>query len=309
VVLLTLQQLQYLIAIAESNSINQAAQSLFVSQSSISKAVKQLEEELGFALLDRSYRGISFTPRGLDFLRDSYTLMEQFNFLKKHYLTQPDNTFTFSVSSHRYIFVIEAISRMVNLLGPCNYSINLREHRTSEIINDVVARKSTVGFIYYYHINEEFIKRELLRFNLEFHPFCEAIPHVYMSKNHPLARESSVSQSMLDQFPYVCYDLDTDSTNFAEEIFSPSHPKQVIYVTDRSSMLNIIHHTNSYTLGSGLLLNSYIDEDIIVRPLDLSAMSVMQIGWIKLQGQELDAESSQFIQFCKEALEKCSNIL
>ena len=303
---LTLQQLQYLIAIAENNSINQAAQSLFVSQSSISKAVKQLEEELGFALLDRSYRGISFTSRGLDFLRDSYTLMEQFNFLKTHYLTQPDTSFTFSVSSQRYIFVIEAISRMVNLLGPCNYSINLREHRTSEIINDVVTHKSAIGFIYYYHINEEFIKRELLRFNLEFHPFCEAIPHVYISKTHPLAQEGFVSQSMLDQYPYVCYDLDTDSANFAEEIFSPNHPKQVIYVTDRSSMFNIIRHTESYTLGSGLLLDGYVDDDITVRPLDLSAMSTMQIGWIKLQGQELDAESSQFIQFCKEAFAKCT---
>lgn len=56
---MTLQQLQYLVALAESNSINQAAQNLFVSQSGISKAIKQLESELGFPLLERSSRGIT----------------------------------------------------------------------------------------------------------------------------------------------------------------------------------------------------------------------------------------------------------
>lgn len=71
---MTLQQLQYLVALAESNSINQAAQNLFVSQSGISKAIKQLESELGFPLLERSSRGITFTSRGTEFLHDAYSL-------------------------------------------------------------------------------------------------------------------------------------------------------------------------------------------------------------------------------------------
>ena len=61
---MTLQQLQYLVALAESNSINQAAQNLFVSQSGISKAIKQLESELGFPLLEIS----AATRQGVDAL-------------------------------------------------------------------------------------------------------------------------------------------------------------------------------------------------------------------------------------------------
>ncbi len=303
---MTLQQLQYLIAIVESNSINQAAQTLFVSQSSISKAIKQLEEELGFQLMERNYRGVTFTPRGLEFLRDAYVLMEQFDVLKSRYLSNSYDTISFSVSSQHYIFVLEAISRMVNLLDGHSYAVHLRESRTSEIINDVVTRQSKIGFIYYYHLNETFIRKELERYNLEFHPFCEATPHAYLSRFHPLAQEKSLTQAMLEPFPYVCYDQGTDPSNLDEEIFSPNHPNQTIYVTDRCSMFNVILHSNGYSLGSGLLLNDYIQDDILSLPLSSPASgSTMYIGWIKPVGQPLDAESEQFIQFCQEALDHC----
>ena len=302
---MTLQQLQYLAAIAETNSINQAAQKLFVSQSSISKAVKQLEEELGFNLMERNYRGIAFTPKGLEFLRDSYALLDRFDYLKGRYLSVADDSVSFSVSSQHYIFVLEAIARLVNLLDGHSYAINLREHKTSEIINDVVTGKSRIGFIYYYHLNEEFIKRELDRFSLEFHPFCEAMPHVYISDKHPLAGESIISHGQLDPYPYVCYDLGTDHGNFAEEIFSPTHPSKVVYVSDRCSLFNIIRHSNGYTTGSGFLVKDYLEENIVTIPLDVPENNTMFIGWIWPQGQALDAESEQFIQFCKEALDKC----
>jgi len=302
---MTLQQLQYLVAIAETNSINQAAQSLFVSQSSISKAIKQLEEELGFTLMERNYRGIAFTPRGLEFLRDAYALMDRFDFLKAHYLSAPNDSVSFSVSSQHYIFVLEAISQMVNLLGEHNYSISLREHKTSEIINDVATGRSRIGFVFYYHLNEEFIKRELERYNLAFHPFCSAMPHAYVADNHPLAGEELVTQAQLDEYPYVCYDLGTDHGNFAEEIFSPAHPTKVIYVFDRCSMFNIIKHSNGYTTGSGFLSRGYLEENVVTIPLDVPPSNMMYIGWIWPRGRELDAESEQFIQFCKEALDKC----
>ena len=97
---MTLQQLQYLVALAESNSINQAAQNLFVSQSGISKAIKQLESELGFPLLERSSRGITFTSRGTEFLHDAYSLIKQFHTMQDHYLqTEPQGMITMSITS------------------------------------------------------------------------------------------------------------------------------------------------------------------------------------------------------------------
>lgn len=131
---MTLQQLQYLVALAESNSINQAAQNLFVSQSGISKAIKQLESELGFPLLERSSRGITFTSRGTEFLHDAYSLIKQFHTMQDHYLqTEPQGMITMSLTSRYYIFVAKAVAKMANLLKEHNLFYRLQEGKVSDI--------------------------------------------------------------------------------------------------------------------------------------------------------------------------------
>lgn len=303
---MTFQQLHYLAVLAEKNSINQASQSLFVSQSGVSKAIKQLEEELGFPLLERSSKGVIFTSRGMEFLRDAYGILDRYEALRERYLSSPlSSPVELSVSSQHYIFVAHAVARMSNLLKDHNYTIHLRERKASDIINDVVTRKSQLGFLFYYHINEKFIHRELERFDLEFHFFCDGQPHAYFSDSHPLSARSKVSLSDLEPYPYICYDIDHDPENYAEEIFSPIHPQKSIYVSDRSSMLNIIRHSHGYTLGSGWLMAGYTEPDLVTRPLDIHGDTAMNIGWIIRKGQELDAECQQFLQFCHEAWKEC----
>ena len=263
---MTLQQLQYLVALAESNSINQAAQNLFVSQSGISKAIKQLESELGFPLLERSSRGITFTSRGTEFLHDAYSLIKQFHTMQDHYLqTEPQGMITMSITSRYYIFVAKAVAKMANLLKEHNYFIRLQEGKVSDIIQDVAARRSQLGFISYYDTNAEFIQHELERFNLEFHSLCSNQLHVFLSKNHPLAKEPNITLSMLSPYPYIFYDGGNDPYGYTEEVFFPVHPQKSIAVSDRSSMLNIIRHSECYNLGSGWLLEGYSESDLITR--------------------------------------------
>ena len=64
---MTLQQLKYVIELSKHNSISSAAQSLSISQPSLSMAVKELEEEFHITILNRNHRGVSFTAQGLDF--------------------------------------------------------------------------------------------------------------------------------------------------------------------------------------------------------------------------------------------------
>ena len=123
---MTIQQLQYLVALAEGDSINQVAQNLFVSQSGISKAIKRLENELGFSLLERSSRGITFTSRGMKFLYDAYSLVQQFHAMQdRHLETQPQATVTMSITSRHYVFTAKAVSKTANLLKDHNYFIRL----------------------------------------------------------------------------------------------------------------------------------------------------------------------------------------
>lgn len=302
---MNLQQLRYLVTVAQYDSISRAAQSMFVSQSNISKSLKQLESEVGFSILVRNSRGVTFTTKGQEFLRKAYSVIKQFDSFQARYSDEVPQIKQFSVSSQHYIFVLGAIIELASECNSKSYSFCLRERKTSEIIDDIVSRRSQLGFIYHYDITGAFMKHELEQYNLTFHPFCEAMPHIYISKKHPLAQEKIISTAQLERWPYVCYDLGVDSDHFAEEMFSPVRPSKVIYVTDRSSMFNIIQHSQFYTVGSGYLHDSYTADDIITVPLDLPSSSVMHIGWVELDGQATPPEVENFVQRCKSVLDKC----
>lgn len=74
---MTFQQLTYVVEISKCGSINKAAHKLFLSQSGISTAVRELEEELGIRFFVRSNRGVEFTPAGKEFLGYAVSLLEQ----------------------------------------------------------------------------------------------------------------------------------------------------------------------------------------------------------------------------------------
>ena len=73
---MTLTQLQYVVAIADSKSMNKAANDLFVSQPALSGAIKELEEELSMQLFTRTNKGIVVTIEGEEFLSYARQMIE-----------------------------------------------------------------------------------------------------------------------------------------------------------------------------------------------------------------------------------------
>ena len=65
---MTLQQLRYLIAVAEKGSITEAAKSLFISQPSLSNAIREVEQSIGFRIFKRHRTGVTLTAKGMEFL-------------------------------------------------------------------------------------------------------------------------------------------------------------------------------------------------------------------------------------------------
>lgn len=82
---MTLQQLRFLIAVAESGSINAAAQRLYTAQSNISNAVKSLEQELHLEIFTRSSRGVTLTNDGTELLGYARQVVEQADMLEARY--------------------------------------------------------------------------------------------------------------------------------------------------------------------------------------------------------------------------------
>ena len=306
---MTIQQLQYFITSAKYSSVSRAAEELFVSQSAVSKSLKALEDELGTILIERDRRGIRLTPDGMNFLRDSYTLLNRFEDIKQNYTGRGSLPEKLDVSSQHYIFAVAALARFARERSTAHYTLNIRECPTSDIIKNVSTRISEIGFIYYNTSNKSFILRELDQSGLEFSPLADALPHAYLNKNHPLASKKAVTLQELADYPFIYYNYDTDNTGFAEEVMAPSRSERSVSVSDRNTLFTMIDLTDGYHIGSGYLLDGFTPENITAVPIaqDSAAEQLtMTIGRINLKGQALSPAAENFLEICRKILEEKS---
>ena len=126
---MTFQQLTYVVEISKCGSINKASHKLFLSQSGISTAVRELEEELGIQFFVRSNRGVEFTPEGKEFLSYAVSLLEQKKRIESLY-GEARNTSApvrFSVSTQRYPFTEDAFLRMLETTDVNRFCFSIKE--------------------------------------------------------------------------------------------------------------------------------------------------------------------------------------
>ena len=147
---MTLAQLRYAITVANSNSMNEAARNLFISQPSLSSAIRELEEEIGIELFRRTNRGISVTPEGEEFLGYARQVVEQYELIESKYVSKEHTKKKFSVSMQHYTFAVNAFVEMVKQFGMDEYEFAVHETRTYDIITDVKDFKSEIGILYEY---------------------------------------------------------------------------------------------------------------------------------------------------------------
>jgi DNA-binding transcriptional LysR family regulator len=275
----TLQQLKYVIEVADKGSMNEAAKSLFISQPSLSNAIKELEMEIKITIFVRTNRGIRITTDGAEFLGYARQVMQQSDLLEEKYLSTGPSKQRFSVSTHHYLFAANAFVDLIKEFGADEYEFTLRETKTYEIIDDVRSLRSEIGLIYLSNFNEPVIRKLLKESNLVFTELFVARPHVFIFKRHPLAKNKSITLNELDEYPYLSFEQgEYNSFYFTEEILSTRSVKKSIKVSDRAAVENLIIGINGYTISTGVFPEYLHGEDIISVPLE--ADEKIQVGTI-----------------------------
>ena len=156
---MTLQQLRYIIEIAQSGSISLAAQRLFITQPSLSASIKELENEIGIELFKRTNRGITVTPEGVKFLAYARQVVEQADLLEQQYKFGTPVRRVFALSAQHYAVVASAFIDLVRQYREDQYEFTLRESRTYDIIEDVRTQRSELGILFLSHFNREVLLR------------------------------------------------------------------------------------------------------------------------------------------------------
>ncbi len=296
---MTLAQLKYVVAVAEKGSISEAAKSLYISQPSLTNAIKELENEMQITVFNRTNKGVIVSNEGDQFLGYARQVLEQTSLLEDRYKSDRHFKQRFAVSTQHYSFAVNAFVDVIKEYGQDQYDFILRETQTNEIIEDVSRLKSEIGVLYTSNANESIIMKLINQNGLRFEQLFVASPHVFISSRHPLASKAVIELADLEEYPYLSFEQgDYNSFYFSEEILSNLDHKKNIKVRDRATLFNLVIGLNGYTISTGIISTKLNGENIIARPLavdeHISVGVIVQKNW----------EPSRFGKSYLEALRK-----
>ena len=299
---MTLQQLKYIITVAETGTITEAANRLYITQPSLTNAIHELEKEMHIVIFNRTNKGITLSREGEDFLGYARQVLEQAAILEDKYKNGDGGKKQFCVSTQHYSFAVNAFVDLIKEYGQDAYDFSLRETQTYEIIEDVARMRSEIGILFLNDFNEAVLQKLLNSQDLEFHLLFVAKPHVFISRRHPLASKEVITNEELQQYPYLSFEQgEHNSFYFSEEIFSAFERKKNIRVRDRATLFNLLIGLNGYTVCSGVIDRKLNGKDIIAVPL--ADESEMRIGYITHRKGRLSRLGSSYLEALKRYLE------
>ena len=276
---MTLTQLKYIVTIASAGTISEAAKQLFISQPSLTAAVKELEKELGITIFYRTNKGVLLSAEGEEFLGYARQVIEQTNLIEERYSEGQPVKHQFCVSTQHYSFAVEAFVALLKEYGGEEYDFRIRETQTYELIEDVARLKSEVGVLYLNKFNETVLRKTLKENDLSFTRLFIAKPHVFVSAFSPLAGKNVLTLDDLAPYPRLSYEQgEHNSFYFSEEILSTLDCRKDIMVSDRATLFNLLIGLDGYTICSGVINEDLNGENIIAIPLDVD--DYMEIGYI-----------------------------
>lgn len=290
---MNIQQLRYVVAIANSGTFREAAEKMYVSQPSLSISVRDLEKELGFKIFRRTSSGTFLTRRGMEFYEKAQELVKGFDVFQNQYANPEEEKKEFSISSQHYDFLPPLITQF-SVLYPENKDFRIFESTTVQILDEVAQGHSELGIIYLNKQNTKGIMQRVDKLGLEVVDLIPFQTHIYLRKGHPLAKKESLVMEDLAHLPTVRFTQEKDEyLYYSENFVDTSSSSQLFNVTDRATLNGILERTDAYATGSGFLDSQSVN-GITVIPLidDLNNRMV----YVKREEVDLSPVAEKFVQ-------------
>lgn len=293
---MTILQLKYVLVIAGSSSIREAAGKLFISQPALSAAVHELEEELGIRIFKRNNKGITLSEQGREFLTYAKQAVSQYELIEDRYIVKDKDKKHFSVSMQHYVFAVHAFVNTVKQFDSERYVYSVHETRTDEVLSNVKDLKSEIGIIAYSKSNKNIFKKLFREYNLEFYPLMIKNTFAYVWKEHPLADRSEISLEELKDYPCVSFDQSSDNDFYlSEEALGNYEFDKLIKSNDRATSAEIMAKLNGYSIGTGIMTESITLKDDFVT-IKLKEEDPLTIGYIIRKNHTLSDIGAKYIE-------------
>ena len=294
---MNIQQLRYVVAIANSGTFREAAEKMYVSQPSLSISVRDLEKELGFKIFRRTSSGTFLTRRGMEFYEKAQELVKGFDVFQNQYANPEEEKDEFSIASQHYDFLPPTITAFSERY-PDYKSFRIFESTTVQILDEVAQGHSEIGIIYLNNQNQKGIMQRVEKLGLE---VIELIPfhtHIYLREGHPLAEKEELVMEDLADLPTVRFTQEKDEyLYYSENFVDTSASSQMFNVTDRATLNGILERTDAYATGSGFLDSDSVNGITVIRLRDNLDNRMV---YVKREEVELSQAGTLFVEVMQE---------
>lgn len=293
---MNINQIRYVLEVAASQSMREAASKLFVSQPALSASIKELEEELEIVIFERTNKGISLTDAGREFMEYAKKVIGQYEILEDRYLSRNADKERFSVSTQHYNFAIKAFTEVIKGANCEKYVFSIHETKTRDVLEDVRSLKSEVGIVSFSGANESVLKKLFKEYQLEFTPLMRRETYIYVWKDHKFANRKEISIEELSDYPCISFDQSNDSNFYLnEEAMADYDFKKMIKSDDRATTMELMATLGGYSVGSGMLSgeNAVLSGLVSIK---LKEEDPLTIGYIVRKGANLSKYGKAYVE-------------
>lgn len=300
-----LKHLRYLVELKKYGTISKTAEKLFISQPSLSVAIKELESELGFDVIKRTKKGIIFTSRGEMVLEHCEKIMEEVEAISnlKGFLDH-NLSGQLSVGCVPYIFntiVLDTVLEMKSKFP--EMAINLKEENSYDLTDLVFQRERDLGIVMVSNLEEAAFRKVFQKYHLKFLKLFDDEMHIWVGKKHPLYEKESVSLEEALQYPFMSR---RQFLNEYNQAVLENYNRKIEFVTidDKEGFKKYLIKSQAITIMPMCAIweDPYYKKKLI-KPLKIKGLKWnTKIGIIYSEDEILSTEESYFIDLL---LEKC----
>ena len=231
----------YALEIERVGSISQAAQNLYMAQPNLSKAIRELEKELGFTIFKRTAKGVRPTEAGTEFLYHARQIMEQVGAVERISQRIGTDKLKYKISIPRGSYIVDSFTSFLSELElEKGMEVTINETNALGTISNVADRGYNLGIIRYQMLDETHYLTMLKNNHLTYETIWEFEYVLVMSKNHPLANKETITPEDLSEYTKITHgDIELPHVRRINHEAEMT-PRNVIYVYERGSQFDLL---------------------------------------------------------------------
>ncbi len=298
-----LNQLEYFIKVVECGSVTKAAQELYLSQPSLTKAISSLEAEYDLKLFDRTAKGLNLTPRGRDFLEyaksvlDSSRALDQTFGKKEHPSIQ-----RIAIASQQFDFIYDILLMLYKENKEKFLQIDLKENDRGEIVKMVEDRKADIGILVMSERDSKPFKSEVQGRNLELHVLDRSRFYVSMGRKSRLYPQDVVDVAEAEKYLHVVLDSELSlrrELRYKNDLNEGINHEHLIFCNTMGVCRKFLEETEALLLSPKWVLGFFENTQIRSVPLFMNGKEypgINQLVWIKRTQEEFDPTEKRFME-------------